>query len=238
MKTAPRAAFRSQHRERSSATGLMLNFSPLEFNDTNVDAGVFTYGPDGDDALKKLRKEHWKTHVFRRDGPGEIVAIAVTADASELGTKSRKIRLTENPRLTASLIRNALINYLAGLPRPVLNYDPIRFISQENLMESCLPADAECPEWLGVRVLFDIAIRPIYFFKRDPLIAAVFDVRTTRILDRTVAALISEGYSPVGNYAAERVSLNERSENPSPYRTCGENSGSQWLIASANGCEG
>jgi hypothetical protein len=210
MKTAPRASYaRASHSGKSSASGLVLNFSPLEFDDTEVDAGVFAYGPDGDDVLKKLRKEHWKTHVFRRDGPDEIVAVAVTADAPKIGTKSRKIRLPENLGLTASLIRNALINYLAGLPRPVLNYDPIRFISQENLLESCLPAGMECPEWLGVRLLFDMAIRPIYFFKREPLIAAVFDVRTTRILDRTAAELINEGFSPVGHYAAERVSRNE-----------------------------
>ena len=122
MKPAPRTPYaRASHSGKSSAAGLVLNFSPLEIDDKEVDAGVFAYGPNGDDVLKKLRKEHWKTHVFRRDGPDEIVAIAVTADAPKLGTKSRKIRLTENLGLTASLIRNALINYLAGLPRPVLH---------------------------------------------------------------------------------------------------------------------
>ena len=212
MKTAPRPAYaHPSHSAKSSASALVLNFSPLEFEDREVEAGVFAYGPDGGDALKELRKEHWKTHVFRRNGPDEIVAIAVTSDAPKLGTKTRKIHLKENLGLTASLIRNSLINYLAGLPRPVLNYDPIRFISQENLLESCLPAGTECPEWLGVRLLFDMAIRPIYFFKRDPLIAAIFDVRTARMLDRTVAELIGEGFSPVGHYVAERVSRNEDS---------------------------
>src|SRR5262249_40126928 len=149
------------YHEKSPTAGLVLNFSPLEFDDEEVDADVFPYGPDGDEVLKKLRTEHWKTHVFRRDGPDEIVAIAVAPDALNFSTKIRKIRLKENLGLTASLIRNALINYLAGLPRPVLNYDPIRFISQENLLDSSLPAGAECPEWLGVRPLFDMAIRPI-----------------------------------------------------------------------------
>lgn len=210
MKTAPRAASaRASHFRKSSAAGLVLNFSPLEFEDKEIDAGVFAYGPDGDEVLKKLRKAHWATHVFRRDGPDEIVAITVKANARQLGAKSRKIRLKENLGLTASLIRNALINYLVGLPRPVLNYDPIRFIAQEDILPSCLPSGTDCPEWLGVRLLYDMAIRPIYFFKRDPLIAAVFDVRTTRILDRTAAELISEGFSPVGHYAAERVPRNE-----------------------------
>jgi hypothetical protein len=209
-KLAPRATYaRPSHPGNISGAGLVLNFSRLEFDEKDIDAGVFSYGPEGDEVLKELRKKHWATHVFRRDGPDEILAVTVKADAPNLGTKSRRIRLKENLGLTASLIRNALINWLAGLPRPVLNYDPIRFISQEDILESCLPAGTERPEWLGVRLLYDMAIRPIYFFKRDPLIAAVFDARTTRILDRTVAELISEGFSPVGHYAVERVSRNE-----------------------------
>ena len=75
--------------------------------------------------------------------------IALKTDAPPLGSKSRKIRLKDNLGLTASVIRNALINYLAGLPRPVLDYDPIRFVSQEDILQACLPADTACPDGLG-----------------------------------------------------------------------------------------
>src|SRR6202521_632031 len=164
MTTAQRPAYnRAPQPGRSSATCLLCIFSPLEFEDKEVDAGVFPYGADGDDQLKKLRNEHWATHVFRRGGPDEIVGVAVKADAPQLGSKSRKIRLKENLGLTASLIRTALTNYLAGLPRPVLDYDPIPFVQQEDILQACLPAGAACPDWLGVRLLYDMAIRPIYF---------------------------------------------------------------------------
>jgi hypothetical protein len=209
MKTAQRPAYTGKpHDGKSSGAGLLLNFSPLQFDDSAVDAGMFPYGADGEEVLKKLRQENWATHVFRRDGPDEIVAVPVTADAPTLGSGSKKIRLRENLGLTASLIRNSLINYLSGLPRPVLNYDPIRFIAHEDILSSCLPAGAACPDWLGVRLLYDMAIRRIYFFKHEPLIAAVFDVRTTRILDRTVADLLKDGFSPVGHYVTARVSKN------------------------------
>jgi hypothetical protein len=162
MTTAQRPAYgRAPQPGKSSTTGLVLNFSPLCFEDKEVEGRVFPYGADGDEQLKKLRNEHWATHVFRRDGPDEIVGIAVRADAPQLGTKSRKIRLKENLGLTASLIRNALINYLAGLPRPVLDYDPIRFVSQEDILQAYLPAGTACPDWLGVRLLYDMAVRPI-----------------------------------------------------------------------------
>ena len=210
MKTAQRPASTGKpHYGTSSAAGLLLNFSPLQFDDAEVDAGVFPYGADGDEVLKKLRQEHWATHVFRRDGPDEIVAVPVTADAPKLGNGSKKMRLKANLGLTASLIRNSLLNYLSGLPRPVLNYDPIRFIAHEDILPPCLPAGTACPDWLGVRLLYDMAIRPIYFFKHEPFIAAVFDMRTTRILDRTVAELIGEGFSPVGHYVTARVSKNQ-----------------------------
>jgi hypothetical protein len=179
---------------------LLLNFSPIAFDDAEVEAGLFSYGADGGEVLKNLRQEHWATHVFRRDGPNEIVAVPVTATAPKLGNGSKKIRLKENLGLTASLIRNSLINYLANLPRSVLNYDPIRFIAQEDILRSCLPMGIVCPAWVGVRLLHEMAVRRICFFKHDPFIAAVFDVRTTRILGRTIGELIEDGFSPISHY--------------------------------------
>ena len=188
---------------------LLLNFSPIEFADAEIEAGLFPYGADGEQVLKQLRQQNWATHVFRRDGPDQIVAVQVAADAQKLGEGTKKIRLKENLGLSASLIRNSLISYLAGLPRTVLNYDPIRFIAQDDILRTCLPPGLSCPDWLGVRLLYEMAVRPIYFFKHEPFIAAVFDVRTTRILDCTVAELLKEGFSPVGHYVTTRVSKYE-----------------------------
>jgi hypothetical protein len=185
---------------------LLLNFSPIEFENAEMKAGLFPYGADGEQVLKKLRQENWATHVFRRDGPDQIVAVPVVADVPALGEETKTIRLKENLGLSASLIRNSLINYLASLPRTVLNYDPVRFVAQDDILRSCLPSGLSCPDWLAVRSLYEMAVRPIYFFKHQPFIAAVFDVRTTRVLDRTVADLIKDGFSPVGHYVTALVS--------------------------------
>ncbi|HLE63268.1 MAG TPA: hypothetical protein VI750_09020, partial [Pyrinomonadaceae bacterium] len=171
---------------------LLLNFSPIEFEDAEIEAGLFSYDTDGGQVLKQLRQQNWATHVFRRDGPDQIIAVPIAADAQKLGEGTKKIRLKENLGLSASLIRNSLINYLAGLPRTVLNYDPIRFVAQDDILRSCVPSGLACPDWLGVRLLYETAVRPIYFFKHEPFIAAVFDVRTTRILDRTVGDLLKD----------------------------------------------
>jgi hypothetical protein len=205
MKTAAPTPYKNRAAQAgNSSAGLVLNFSPLEFEDKEITVEVFPYGSDGDEKLKTLRLQHWATHVFRRDGANEIAAVPVTPGAPKLSEKTRKIRLKDNLGLTASLIRNTLINYLAALPRPVLDYDPIRFVSQENILDSCLPSGTTCPDWLGVRLLYDMAIRPVYFFKQQPIIAAVFDVRTTRILDRSAADLLKDGFPLIGHYVTMR----------------------------------
>ena len=191
---------------RCNHLGLVLNFSPIKFDDAEIDAEMLPYGQDGEAVLKRLRRQHLTTHVFRRDGPNTIVSVPVTADAPKLGDRPKKIRLRENLGLTAALIRNSIINYLSRLPRLVLKYDPIQFIAQDDILRSSLPSGVSCPDWLAVRLLYEVAIRPVYFFKREPIIVAALDVRTTRIMDRTVADLVRDGFSPVGHYVGVRKS--------------------------------
>jgi len=91
MKTAQRPVYAGKPQYgKSSAAGLLLNFSPLEFDDADVDAGMFSYGADGDEVLKKLRQNYWSTHVLRRNGPDEIAAVAVVADAPKLRPASKR----------------------------------------------------------------------------------------------------------------------------------------------------
>jgi len=164
--------------------------------------GCLPYGGDGKQVLEQLRREHNGTHVFRRDGADSIVAVSVTANAALIG-KSKTIRLTENLGLAAALVRNALLTYLAGMGRTVLSYEPMRFIARDDLLRQ-LPGISP-PDWLGVRLLYEVAIRPVYFFKQEPLIAAVVDVRTTRMIDRTVRELMDDGLSLEGAYVGRRV---------------------------------
>ena len=75
--------------EGSIALSLLLNFSPLQFDDAEIEAGTFAYG---ELVLKDLRREHWATHVFRRDGADQIVASPVVENAARLGTGTKTIR--------------------------------------------------------------------------------------------------------------------------------------------------
>ena len=187
---------------RTAAAAQVLNFSPVRFEDAELKVGCLPYGEDGKQVLKQLRREHNGTHVFRRDGPDTILAVSVVANAAFIGNP-KTIRLKENLGLAAALVRNALLTYLAGMGRTVLSYDPMEFIARDDLLRQ-LPGISP-PDWLGVRLLYEVAIRPVYFFKQEALIAAVVDVRTTRMIDRTVRELMDAGLSLEGAYVGRRV---------------------------------
>jgi len=187
---------------RTPSANRVLNFSPVRFDDAEITVGCLPYGLDGEKLLEQLRGEHNGTHVFRRDGPDSILAVSVAADADLIG-EPKKIRLKEHLGLVTALIRNALLTYLAGRGRTVLSYEPMRFIAPDDFLrpfEGISP-----PDWLAVRLLYEVAIRPTYFFRQEPFIAAIVDVRTTRLVERTAAELIEDGLSLEGFYVGRRM---------------------------------
>jgi hypothetical protein len=193
---------REIRRSRPTAPTQVLNFSPIEFRDVEITVGCLPYGADGQQVLKQLRREHDGTHVFRRDGPDNILAVSVAADAALIG-EPKKIRLKKHLGLAAALIRDSLISFLAARGRSVLNYDPVRFVGLDDLLQKVAPGSA--PEWLALHVLYEIAIRPVCFFRRDPFIAAAVDVRTTRRINRTAGELIADGVALAQFYVGRRV---------------------------------
>lgn len=183
---------------------LVLNFSPIRFDDCEINVGQLPYGDDGKEVLKQLREEHNATHVFRREGADSILAVPVACDASLLGDP-KKVRLKEHLGLAAALVRNALLTYLAGMGRTVLSYDPLKFIARQELLRANPPQGIVPPDWLAVRLLYEVAVRPIHFFKQDSFVAAVLDVRTTRLIERSAWELMQDGFSVEGFYVGRRV---------------------------------
>lgn len=180
---------------------LTLNLSPIEFRDADVRVGWLSY--DGDGRLSRLRDQYNATHVFRREGPNRIVAVPVVANAPEVGDSFGHIRLQKHLPLCAALIRNAILNYLCGLGRTVLSYEPLKLIARNDLLRDAVGQAA--PSWLSVRPVYELAVRPVYFFRQEPFVAVALDVRTTRLIERTCAELAEDGFSSVGHYVGRRV---------------------------------
>ena len=182
----------------------VLNFSPIGFDDREISVGRLPYGDDGEQVLEQLRDQHYATHVFRRDGARSILAVPVTPEAPLIGD-GETILLSEHLPLAAALIRNALLNDVAGLGRTSLTYEPMKVVSRRDLLRISCPPGIVPPTWLSVRLLYELAIRPIYFSGHDPFIAALLNVRTTRLIDRTAAELIGDGMCLDGLYVGRPV---------------------------------
>jgi hypothetical protein len=76
----------------------------------------------------------------------------------------------------------------------------MKFTTCDNLLQASLPKGLMAPGWLAVRLLYQLTIRPISFFGQREFVAAALDVRTTRIVERTAAELIEDGFPINGCY--------------------------------------
>jgi hypothetical protein len=186
---------------RTPSSNRILNFSPVRFDDAKISVGYLPYRQDGEQVLAQLRREHNTTHVFRRDGDS-ILAVSVAADAALIG-EPRTIRLMEHLGLAAALVRNALLTDLAGMGRTVLRYEPLRFIARDNLLRQIEgispPRLAGCSTPLGSRDPSRL------FLRAEPFIAAIVNVRTIRLIERTAWELMDDGLSLEGFYVGRHV---------------------------------
>lgn len=223
-----------------SGTCLVLNLSPVLFDDAELTVGVTAYRDR--DQLRELRRTHGSTHVFQRQkrrsqdrpsdtgqsnagaepatGDGtEIVAAPFAETAPKIGDEFRTVKLYDDLPLAAALIRNALVNYICGLPRKVLAYVPITFLaneSKENFLFGALPAGLPCPDWLSVCPLYEADVRVFHFDRRSPFVGVCLNVRTKRQMNRTCAELLEDGFPLLGHYVKKRLPPDDpRIEAPS-----------------------
>jgi hypothetical protein len=101
-----------------SGTNLVLNFSPIHFNDAEVHVGTLEYR--GREQLRQLRSQHNTTHIFHRGGGTRILCVPFVSPAAELGDDSTTLQLSQNLDFSAALIRNALLNYFHSLKQQLL----------------------------------------------------------------------------------------------------------------------
>lgn len=200
---------------RRTKTKLVLNVAPLRFDDGEVAVGVFPY--ESREQLAGLRAKHDATHVFRRDNAAEILAVPYVAAAPRVGTAFRTVRLTENLELCAALVRNALINYLHGLPRKVFRHRPVVFLADEakdNFLKESLPNGTACPDWLAVVPLYEVEVRVFHFEGMEPFVGVCLNVRTRKFLDRPCGVLLADGFPLVGHYIGRKVKSNDSRLEP------------------------
>lgn len=196
---------------------LTLNIARVHVPDIEISVGAYDYHPaTGRQKLQELRNRHDGTHVFLRDG-NEILSVATVPDCEVLGDRCQTAKLSDRLRLTAVLVRNAMVRYLRRIDRPVVDHFPLSFIAagpQHNLLAAALPRHLTCPEWLAVRPLYLADIRVFHFDREAPFVGIAFDVRTTRQITRTCKDLLDEGFCLVGCYVGQLVAHPDKRLEP------------------------
>lgn len=205
---------RSPFVARSGArTKLVLNVAPVEFADREIEVGVLPF--ESREQLAGLRAAHDSTHVFRRDSDTEILAVPYVAAAPRLGESFCKFRLSEHLELCAALVRNALVNYVHGLPKPrkVFRHRPVVFLADEtkdNILRECVPAGTACPGWLAVVPLYEVEVRVFHFEDREPFVGFCLNVRTRKSIDRSCRDFLAEGFSLVRHYVGRKIESSDK----------------------------
>ena len=220
MSTANKPSQRTRSGRSGSATDFVLNVAPVAIQTgVTTEVGLFPY--EDHIQLRSLRDEHRSTHVIRRHRgkdpqsgryESQIVAIPFAPNAAKVGEKFVELELNDNLGHLASLIRESLIGFFSAFPRRVFNYQPVTFMGdddKDNLLLKSLPNGIDCPEWLGVCPMFEIAVRVVEATRDRPYIGVSFNVFTRRRIDASCEELIESGFSPVGRYVGRKV---ERSD--------------------------
>ena len=198
-------------------TKLVLNVAPVDFVESVIDAGVLPFESRGQ--LAELRAKHDPTHVFRRESDTEILAVPYVAAAPRIGESFRKVRLSDHLELCAALVRNALVNYVHGLPKPrkVFRHRPVVFLAdaeRDNILRDCLPAGTLCPTWLDVVPLYEVEVRVFHFENMEPFVGFCLNVRTRKYIDRPCRDFLDEGFPLLGNYVGRKIESSDKRLEP------------------------
>ena len=188
---------------RQRARQLTLNFAPIQFEDEEIVIGVTPFKDK--DQLRTLRQKNAGTYLFHRHG-NHIFSVALVENLPVFGEQTISKKLSDSLHLVANLVRNALIEYLNTIERPVVRYDPLEFLAdskKENLLIKACPPDVEVPDWLSVRPRYVMPIRTVEFDNQPMSLGLALDVHTKRAIELPCNALIKKGISVIGLYVSQ-----------------------------------
>jgi hypothetical protein len=185
--------------------GLLLNVAPISYDDSST-VSIEMVGYKDKEQLEELRNAHRETHLVRRSG-NQIQLVPVAEEASDLGYRHKTVDLGKDVYLAAALARNSLLNFLHGLGRKILDFDPIEFVasgSNSDLLAASMPQGVRCPEWLAVCLLYEAKVRVISLDRQKPFVGLSLNVRTTRVIDESCDVLAESGLSLRSLYVGRR----------------------------------
>lgn len=91
---------------------LVLNIVPVTLSSDTIRVGCLA--DPGVDELRRLRGQHWQTHVFRYDArTHEIFNVTVTPNVEPIG-RLEVVNVGDHQLLVARAIQHAILAWIAG----------------------------------------------------------------------------------------------------------------------------
>jgi hypothetical protein len=182
-------------------TQLVLNVSPVIFEDADVDVEVLPY--KSKEQFDSLRHKWRRTHFLRRSGGDQIVCVPLLRDAPEIGGQRSRISLREEPYLTSALVREALVSFCHRQNRPTPKYSPIIIPTKEQSFLVGTVSGITCPPWLVVNTKFVVATRVVKYGDGLAVPVVAIDVETQRKIDLKADELLALGLDLTGLYVGK-----------------------------------
>jgi hypothetical protein len=187
--------------EHVGNSNIIMNAALIELPDQDVDVYVTPFTDA--DSLKEIRSTYSDNYAVLRRGDS-VVLLPLRSELSPLQLPIEKRNLREDLGLFAEATRKAIANKVRGLGRIVYGRDPISFLSEsdsENLL-AIAAGTTKVPNWLSIRPLIEIVIRPIRTARTTELVFIV-DVRTTQQITLPCSELVDQGMVLSGLYVGD-----------------------------------
>lgn len=190
---------------RTADTQLTLNAVLIEIPAKRIRVGRQAFIDS--DGLNELRKAHILTHVVKRRGDS-IIDVPFAPGHEPIGVRE-ELALASDLGICKSLILNAYLNYIFDLKRPILNFDPVDFLAEDDLLATSLPEGVTCPEWLSVRLRYQIDVSIYRPDSGTPVLTIALGTRTATIINADCARLLKGAVRLHGRYVQEILPSND-----------------------------
>lgn len=188
-----------------SQTQLTLNAVLIDLPTTEIRVGRQPFTDS--EGLNELRKAHGLTHVLKRRGDA-IIDVPIAGGKEPLGVPEILV-LTSDLGICKALILNAYLHYISALKRSILDCDPVDFLAEKDLLADVVPTGVTCPEWLGVRLRYQIDVGIYRPDRGNPVLSLILGARTASVISANCASLLNSTVTLNGRYVQEILPSND-----------------------------
>ena len=181
--------------------------------------------PGDFNTIKNLRREHGRTHAFRRDArDGKIANISVQPGIEPMG-KIEEVAVGKHLLLLAVAINHQLHHWLSGNRKILRHFHPLICLGDRDrlLTKALRESGVQSPDKrldVVAKWSFDLRLLASGGPDRQPSLGLIVDVGTSNVIDVPVSELLERKFDPVGRYVGMPEEVNDLASF-SPFRLLG-----------------